>query len=290
MTLLRRTIGALAGLAAAGEGRTLVVGEGNNRITAELVDLDIEPSEVMHVLDPTAVDAKLAESLRLPGSLSDLAAPWREGARAAFRATGAVTQAMLAAGGGRYELAAGLQVSVRNVLGPTWSAGLMRLTGGPIVFSAGIEPTVRCTGVEITARLTSEDLERRTSDLPIQSVHIEDERIEIRPQGRWHAVSFRVWPRLDRGRIALETRELGWRDRSIRLPASLVRRLIRWIDPPAWMDVQQLTVASGAVSVVGTLEEWAQPMSLETMQRLAQAAQRRGQDLVLPGRQPATEE
>ncbi len=65
-------------MASAGVGRNLVIGEDPNRITARLTGLDVEPSEVLDVLDPTAVDADLADTLRLPGSIGDLVAPWRE--------------------------------------------------------------------------------------------------------------------------------------------------------------------------------------------------------------------
>ena len=260
-----------------------MVGDEPNRITAELVELDVEPSEVLNVLDPTAVDARLAESIRLPGSLSDLVAPWKEGARAAARATGAVTQAMLAAGGGRYELAAGIRLTLEDVRGPSWSAHQMKLRGGRVEFSAGLEPSVRCTGVAATAVLSNEDIGRRAVGLPIASARVEGDRVEVRPQGRWHPLTFRVWPRLHGGRIALEARELAWRGRSIRLPAPVIRRLTHWLEPPAWWEIDGLTVASGTVSVTGRLEEWTRPISVQTMQQLAQAARRRGQDLVLPG-------
>lgn len=283
LTLLHRTIGALADVAAAGAGRRLVVGDGRARITAELRDLEIEPAEVLNVLDPTAIDARLAGTIRLPMSMSDLAAPWRAGARAALQATGSVTQAMLAAGGGRYELASGLGLVLAEVEGPTWSASRMSMTGGPVVFAARREPVVRWTGIEITADLTTADLERRLADLPIEAIRVGDDGIEIRPEGRLRALTLRVRPRVLGDRIALEAHEVVWRRRSVRLPAPLARRLVRWVAPPAWLEVGRVEVRSGRVSIAGSCPAWEQPLSIETVQRLARAARRRGQDLVLPG-------
>jgi hypothetical protein len=284
VNLLRRTIAAMADIASASAGRALVIGDGPSRITAELRKLEIEPSEVLEVLDPTAVDADLAETLRVPGSLSDLVAPWREGARAAVRATGKVTQAMLAAGLGRYELAAGVRIEVADVRGPDWSAERMTVTTGPVQFTSGLEPSLQCVGVDVNATLGSSDLAKRAEQLSVTSVSVENGLVMIRPSGGFASLVFGVLPRFHAGRVALETRAVGWRGRTVRVPTIVSRRWTRWIDPPAWLEIDDLHVDGGAVEVRGRVDEWAQAISVETMQRLAEAAQRRGQDLVLPRR------
>ena len=207
VTLLRRTVGALADLAAAGAGRTVVVGDEPNRITAELVELDVEPSEVLNVLDPTAVDARLAESIRLPGSLSDLVAPVEGGCTAPRRERPAtVTQAMLAAGGGRYELAAGVRLTVggrprTELVGPSDEAA--RRAGRVLGWARTLGAVHGCRG----RPPCSDDRGPRAAGrgAPDRSVAYRG-----RPGGApaagsaAHPLTFRVWPRLHGGRIALE--------------------------------------------------------------------------------------
>ena len=286
LNLLRRAIGALADVAAAGVGRTLVIGDGPSRITGELTGVEIEPSAVLDVLDPTAMDADLAETLRVPGSIGDLVAPWREGARAAARATGKVTGAMVAAGTGRYELAAGLHLRLAEVRGPDWSASRMRVATGPVRFAAGTEPSLRCAAIEVTATLEADDLGRSVRHLPIATLVVRRGVVALRPSGRLAPFTFGVVPALRQGRVALQARSLSWRGVRMPLPPLLARRLTRWIDPPDWLELEDLRMNEDSVEVRGRVDRWTHPISLETVQQLATAAQRKGQDLVLP-RRPA---
>lgn len=288
LNLLRRTIGALADIASAGVGRSLVIGDAPSRITAALTGLEIEPSEVLDVLDPTAVDADLADTLRVPGSIGELVAPWREGARAAVRATGKVTGTMLAAGIGRYELAAGVRIRLEDVRGPDWSAARMAVTTGPIRFAAGPDPSLWCLGIDVVAILDSDDLARGVRHLPVTSIRIEDAAIMIRWDGRFTSLTFGVQPRYQAGRVMLEARTIVWRGVRLPLPALAARRLTRWIDPPPWLEMESLLLGRDTVEVRGRVDRWDHPISLETIQHLATAAQRRGQDLVLPSRPAAT--
>ncbi len=289
VNLLRRTIGAMADIASAGVGRNLVIGEEPNRITARLAGLDIEPSEVLEVLDPTAVDADLADTLRVPGSIGDLVAPWREGARAAARATGKVSRAMVDAGSGRYELAAGVRIRLDDVQGPDWSATRMTMTTGPVRFAAGPDPSLRCVGIDVVARLRSGDLVRGVQHLPIAGIGMEDGSVTLRPSGRLAPFTFGVVPRFHEGRVALEARTIAWRSVRVALPEPLARRWTRWIDPPAWLEMDGLRMAGDSVEIRGRIDRWVHPISLETVQMIAAAAQRRGQDLVLPRRQASSD-
>ena len=272
-------------MASAGVGRNLVIGEDPNRITARLTGLDVEPSDVLDVLDPTAVDADLADTLRVPGSIGDLVAPWREGARAAARATGKVSRAMLEAGSGRYELAAGVRIRLEDVRGPDWSAARMMMTTGSVRFAAAPDPSLRCMGVEVVASLDSDDLARAVQHASIAGIRIEDGSVILRPSGRLAPFTFGVVPRLQEGRVALEVRTIAWRGVRVPVPALVARRWTRWIDPPAWLEMDGLRTAEDTVEIRGRIDRWVHPISLETIQLIAAAAQRRGQDLVVPRRQ-----
>ena len=282
VNLLRRTIGALADIAAAAAGRRLVIGEGTARITARMTGLEIEPSEVLDVMDPTAVDADLADTLRIPGSIGDLVAPWREGARAAARATGKLSRSMVAAGSGRYELAAGLRLRLEEVRGPDWVATHMEVRTGPLRLAAGPQPELRCVGIEVVATVDSDDLARQLRHLPLSSVRIENGSLLVRPSGRLSPLTFGVVPTLRDRRVALEGRSVAWRTVCLPIPAPLARRWTRWLDPPEWLEIDGLTVGEATAEARGRVDRWAHPISTETVQQLAAAAQRRGQDLVLP--------
>lgn len=282
VNLLRRTLGALADIAAAGAGRRLVIGEGPARITARMTGLEIEPSEVLDVLDPTAVDADLADTLRIPGSIGDLVAPWREGARAAARATGKLSRSVAAAGSGRYELAAGMRLRLEEVRGPDWAATRMAVRTGPLRLAAGPQPELRCVGIEVVATVDSDDLARQLRHLPLSSVRIENGAMLIRPSGRLAPLTFAVVPTVRDGRVALEGRSVAWRAVCLPIPARLAQRWTRWLDPPLWLELDALTVGEATAEARGRIDRWAHPISTETIQQLAAAAQRRGQDLVLP--------
>ncbi len=273
----------MADLAAAGVGRSLVIGDDPGRITAQLAALEIEPSDLLEVLDPTVVDAGLAETLRRPESIGDLAAPWREGARAAAQATGKVSQAVLAAGTGRYELAAGVRIQLDDVQGPDWSATRMVVTTGAVRLTVGPAPSIRSAGIDVVATVGADDVTRRLQHLPVASIRIDEGSVLVRPSGRLTPFTIGVVPGLHAGRVVLEGHTIAWRGVKLPLPSRVARRWTRWIDPPEWLEMDGLRVDADTVEIRGHIEHWAQPISVGTIQRLAAAARRRGQDLVVPG-------
>lgn len=195
---------------------------------------------------------------------------------------------MLAAGSGRYELAAGMRIQLEDVDGPDWSAGRMTVTTGSVLFTSGLEPSLRCVGIDVTATLGSSDLAKRAEEAPVASVRVEDGSVLVRPSGRLASLAFGVVPRFHAGRVALEARAIGWRGLMVRVPSAVTRRWTRWIDPPAWLEMDHLRVDGDTIEVRGRVDQWAQAISIETMQQLAEAAQRRGQDLVVPRRSAPT--
>ncbi len=194
---------------------------------------------------------------------------------------------MVDAGSGRYELAAGVRIRLDDVRGPDWSATRMMMTTGPVRFAAGPDPSLRCVDIDVVARLRSGDLARGVQHLPIAGISIDDGSVTLRPSGRLAPFTFGVVPRFHEGRVVLEARTIAWRSVRVALPTPLARRWTRWIDPPAWLGMDGLRMAGDSVEIRGRIDRWVHPISLETIQMIAAAAQRRGQDLVLP-RRPAS--
>ncbi len=289
--LLRRTVGAFADLAAKGTARPVRIGEGDQQVTARLEGLDIEPSRLWTRLDPTSSDHGLAQALdlrslaELPPSdltLSRLVAPWREGARAAVRATSAVTRAVEAAAAGVFEMATAVRLGLREVHGATWTADKVTISSGPVVVRSGLNSVLHCFGIRLEVELGSDDIASLTEQLPVDSVRFDDGELLVRPRGRLSRVSVSVEPVARAGRIALVARSVRRGRWSVRLPGVAVRHLTWWIDAPSWLDLEAVSVGPESVIVTGKVDEWVEPVSLDTVQKLVQAAQHQGQDLVLP--------
>ena len=164
----------------------------------------------------------------------------------------------------------------------------MMMTTGPVRFAAAPDPTLRCMGIEVVAILDTGDLSRAVQHAPIAGIRIEDGSVHLRPGGRLAPFTFGVVPRFDEGRVALEARTIAWRGVRVAVPAFVARRWTRWIDPPAWLEVDRLRMTGDTVEIRGRIDRWVHPISLETIQLTAAAAQRRGQDLVVPRRQASS--